>query len=805
MQTIALFLLTIILTTVSGYAAPQPILEKVSMSYNDNSVQITCSFNTTPQYTITHTEKRVDLTLKDTIIDKNITFPEPNAKTVKILSQEKKDSTNISLFFRYPPHKVQPAPNQEVNKLTFNILLGNSFTTTQPELASKQQRRISPQKKSKDSSNPFHASPYPGNWKNFFKDYEAEIQIDPAVQFSLMPFPAIALLPPEAEKNIAILPPAIMENARMNHWNDQIHLIIELINTEQDLETKKKLTLTYGDILLRAGNYNEAYKQFFVLSTQYATEPIGILARYLLLRLQAEYADPWLADVELKNFEPAMDKSNPATPWFILTRLETALATKQLEDMQSLLQRDDITFPAEIQQLKAMRQADYWLAVKEFGKALEGYQALDKSGLLAENSPSLCGYCGVLYHQKHFKEAAECYDRVAKDDSLNTRQHLGMISFRKLMSQLHLTPEAKLINNFAQIEMTYPNTEAGVRADLKQIDLKLLTLKNWEKQALTYYHSIAETAESRSIREEAAFKEALVHRLLNQKEKCVELLMTFRREFNSGPLHDTALALLIEVLPDLLKENNKNGKYIETLILAKQNKFLFVNGWIDIGLLAEMAEAYYQFGLLNEAARMYRYLMEDNTGVGENPYYLPLIKISYEQGDADLVEEYAGQYSSRYPKGRDTEEILYLRAQNLLAHNKYQEALTLLSGKNSKDPRFKLVQASLLFHLNEYAKARVLLEELKVTKDSNEPDSLFMLAESMYQLGDIEKAEQLFLPLQQNRAHQDQALFRLAEIARQKGQKDRALKLFKQIVETGINPLWQKLAKNELELAKLNR
>jgi len=591
----------------------------------------------------------------------------------------------------------------------------------------------------------------------------------------------------------------------MNHWNDQIHLIVELINAEQDLEKKKKLSLTYGDILLRAGNYNEAYKQFFVLSSQYATEPVGILARYLLLRLQAEYADPWLADIELKNFEPAMDKSNPATPWFILTRIETALATKKLEDMHSLLQRNDIIFPAGIQQLKAMRQADYWLATKEFGKALEGYQPLDKSGLLAENSTSLNGYCGVLYHQKQFKQAAECYDRVAKNDSLNTRQHLDMISFRKLMSQLHLTAEAKLINNFAQIEMTYPNTEAGVRADLKQIDLKLLTLKNWEKQALTYYHNIAETAESRSIREEAAFKEALVYRLLNQKEKCVELLMTFRREFNRGPLHDTALALLIEVLPDLLKENNKNGKYVETLILAKQNKFLFVNGWIDISLLAEMAEAYRQFGLLNEAARMYRYLMETNTKEGENPYYLPLVKIAYEQGDADLVEDYAGQYSSRYPKGQDSEEILYLRTQNLLAHNKYQEALTLLSGKNSKEPRFKLLQASLLFHLNEYAKASTLLEELNISEDSNEPDSLFMLAESMYQLGDIEKAEQLFLPLQQNRSHQDQALFRLAEIARQKGQKDRALKLFKQIVETGINPLWQKLAKKELELIELNR
>jgi len=805
MRTITLFLLTIILTVVSGHASPQPILEGVSMSYNDNSVQVICSFNTTPQYSITTTEKRIDLILKNTVISKDIPFPEADDKMVKILSQTKGDAAIISLFFRYPPHKVQPPPQQEVNKLTFNILLGNTFTTTQPELASKQPGKTAPQQKTKDPSNPFNTSPYPGNWKKFFKDYEAEIRIDPAVQFSLIPFPAIALLPPETEKNIAILPPAVMENARLNLWSDQIHFIVKLINAEQDPENKKKLALTYGDALLRAGNYNEAYKQFYLLSTQYATEPVGTLAKYLLLRIQAEYADPWLADVELKNFEPAMEKSNPAMPWVILTRIETALATKKIEDMQSLLQRNDTTFPARIQQLKAMRQADYWLAVKEFGKALEGYQPLDKSGILAENSASLNGYCAALYHQKQFKQAAECYDRLAKNDSPNTRQHLDMISYRKLMSQLHLTPDANLINNFAQIEMTYPHTEAGVRADLKQIDLKLLTLKNWEKQAVTYYHNIAETAESRSVREEAAFKEAVAYRLLNQKEKSVELLMTFLREFHRSPLHDTALALLIEILPDVLKENNRNGKYIETLILAKQNKFLFVNGWIDIGLLAEMSEAYRQFGLLNEASRMYRYLMETNTREGENPYYLPLVKIAYEQGDADLVEEYAGQYSSLYPKGRDGQEILYMRVQNLLAHNKYQEALTLLSDKNSKEPRFQFLQASLFFHLNEYAKATAILDELKISEASTDQDALFMLAESKYQLGDIEKAEKFFLPLQQNKARQDQTLFRLAEIARQKGQKEHALKLFKQIVETGNNPLWQKLAKKELELTGLNR
>ncbi len=795
------FLLITILAATAGHASAPAILQQISKAYSDNSAQIICSFSSLPEYTLHHNDKRIDLILKNTRPDANLTPPETDDKIVKILSLARTDTTTISLFFRYPPQKVKVSQGHKINTLVMDILLGENSPT--PDLAGKKSTKTHPQEKTKDPSNPASASPYTGNWKKFIKEYEAEVEIDPAVQFSLVPFPAIALLPGASENNIDILSPAIREDGRRSLWNNLIPVLIERINAEQDLEIRKKLSLTYGEILLRAGNYNEAYKQFYFLSTQYAKEPVGILARYLLLRLQAEYADPWLADVELKNLESAVDKNSPVFPWLILSRIETALATKNTGQMLTLLQRDDVSFPAPMDKLKAMRQADYWLAVKNFSKALAGYQPLDKAGVLSENSSSLNGYCSALYHQKEFKKAEECYDRLAKDESINVRQHLDMISLQKVLAQYHLSPDAKLLNRFAQIEMTYPNTDAGARAALKQTDIKLLTQKNWEKQALTYYHAIAETAESISIREEAALKEALVYHLLDQKVQSVEHLMTFLKDFKSGSLHTTGIALLIDVLPDLLKEHNKNGRYIETLILAKQNKFLFVNNWIDTGLLAEMAEAYRQLSLFSEASKMYRYLLEIHAQEHENPYYLPLIKIAYEQGDSDLVEEYAGQYASRFPKGQDKDAILYYRLQNLSTHNKYKEALALVSGKHLQDPKFKLLEASLLFHLNEYAKARTILEEPKISEASSDDEPLFMLAECHYQLGDLEQAEKLYLPLQQAKLFQDQAMFRLAQIAWHKGQNEEALKLFKQIVETGKNPLWQKLAKKELELTTL--
>jgi outer membrane protein assembly factor BamD (BamD/ComL family) len=797
--------LAAILTAITGHALAPSILSKINKGYSSRNLQLSCLFNAVPQYTVNSKEKRIDLTLKNTLAADNLVLPETDDKIVKILSLAHENATTISLFFRYPPQKVTVIPGSKNNELLLNVILGNEFSATLSDFSSQQQDSSAAQQKSKDSSNPAQTCPYSGNWKNFFKEYEADLKIEPAVQFSFVPFPAITLLQPDRENNIAIMPSAILEGAKQNHWKSLITLIAEEINHATDPENKKKLILTYGDILLRAGNSEEAYKQFYLLSTQYATEPVGTLAKYLLLRLQAEYSDPYLADVELKNLESTLSKKDPIIPYLFITQVEIALATKEFKQMCTLLEKDDISLPAPITSMKALRQADCWRTTGELIKAQASYQLLDKSGVLAENGTAFNGYCSILYRHKQFKQAYDCYDRLARQPSTNTQPHLDMISFRKTMAKLHFTPETKMLNDFAEIELTFPATEAGIRAAIKETDIKLLTMKNWEKTALAHYQTLAETAPILSIREEAAFKTALVYKMLGQKAKSVELLMEFIKEFQHGALHNTALALLIETMPDLLKENIKNGKYIEALVLAKQSKFLFVKNWISINLLADMAEAYRQLGFFNEASKTYLYLLEISTKENRGPYYLPLIKLAYEQGDSETVEGYASQYAAAYPAGPDQEEILYIRLQNLMSHNQYKEALALLSGKTSKDPRFKMIQASLSFFLNDYAKAKTILEELKITADTKQTDALFMLAESAYQLGDNKQAEELFTPLRQDAEHKDQALFRLAEIARHNGQKESALKLFTEVVEKGKNPLWQRLAKKELELTGLKK
>ena len=74
-----------------------------------------------------------------------------------------------------------------------------------------------------------------------------------------------------------------------------------------------------------------------------------------------------------------------------------------------------------------------------------------------------------------------------------------------------------------------------------------------------------------------------------------------------------------------------------------------------------------------------------------------------------------------------------------------------------------------------------------------------MLAESHYQNGELESAFDFFGKIDSESIHYDQALYRRAEFLKTRNDDDTALKLYKELAETGKNPLWVRMAKKAIE------
>ena len=375
-----------------------------------------------------------------------------------------------------------------------------------------------------------------------------------------------------------------------------------------------------------------------------------------------------------------------------------------------------------------------------------------------------------------------------------------MINYRKYLAELHFKTPVEMIDYFARIENTYPGTEAGFKGAIKKTDLQYLTLKDWGATAITYYNALAEKSVSRSTREEASFKEALLYRLKGENIKSTELLMTFLRNFRKGALYNSGQALLIELFPMVIKEYVEKEMYMEALVLAKQNRKLFVKNWVSIDLLSELAYSYNSLGIYNEASKLYLYLITLSSEDQKEQYYLPFISAAYDHGEYNVVEDYADQYSFRYPEGKYKTEILLLRIRSFLAEELYKDAMAILPESIPDAEDFSLLAASLYFHENKYAKVVEILDRSLDISEEKLSRANFMLAESLYQLKKFDQAKEIFTKIPKESRHHDQSRYRLGELFKIDGEKKAALKFYEELVETGSNSLWMKMAKKELEL-----
>lgn len=779
-------------------AMAQSTLTKINKIATKDTVELYCSFNSIPNFRSNVRGKRVDFILDNTVIAPDFTFFKTDGKIVKILSLNKNKKTILSFFFRYPPQNFKVTPDKNEERLTVTILLGNPYSTALPAFSSKLEGITILERTTKDFSNPLIASPYAADWRSFFKSYESKIDLSLPVQFTVLPFPAMALLLPERDGNKKLLSQEVYDLAKNNLWDDILPILLRRIKNESDPDIKRKLALTYGDVLSRNNNFVDAYKQFYLLAAEYSEEEIGIFAKYLLILLRARFEDPFIADYELRNLQQTMSSSNPLTPYFLLTQIETALATKQYSRMKGLLARDDTAFPGTTLIIKELRQADYWYGTGDLVKAYIGYQLLEKYDILQGKIFSLNGYCDTLYQQQQFQKASKCYQTLS--GQIKDKDKLGLITFRKYMADLHYKDPMEMIDYFARIENTYPGTEAGFRGAIKKTDLKYLYLQEWSENALLYYNAYSEKALSRSAREETSLKAALVYRLDKDYIKSIDHIIPFLRDFRNGPLHSTGQALLIELFPLVIHEYVDNKMYMKALVLAKQNRKLFLNNWVDIGLLAELAKSYNSIGIYKEASKLYLYLITLSSQDKKEQYYLPMITAAYDNGAYDVVEDFSDQYNFRYPEGKDRTQILILQIKSLLAQDRYKDALNFLPENIPQTEAFSLLAANIYFHENNYTKVIEILSRPIHLTDSQQDHANFILAESFYQNGTLIKAAPIFSKISPNFEQYDQALYRRAEILKKLGKTDQALKLYRKLVETGKNRLWKNLAKQELQL-----
>ena len=797
------FILLNLLILSTDFVWAESYMSKMGKSEDKDSVQVFMSFDQIPRHESKVSGKRLNIVLRNTIVDENTSIFQENEKIIKVLTRPLKDATVVSLFFRYTPQKVTIVPSNN-NTLVADVLLGNRFSKTYQDFSSQLQGVTLLDRKTKDYANPLIASPYAHNWKRFFSQYESPVSITSPVSFFIPSFPIIRLLPPRKNRNIVFIPDEALQSAAQGHWNEVASIIHDQIPANTDIEIQKLAALTYGEALLHAGNFSGSYKQLYLLKNKYPQEQVGLFASYLLALLVAIHDDPYSADYELRNLNELIRQDNPLAPFLQLSLAETSLSTNQLDQLKNILSRDDIAYPKEIEFRRELRQADYLYATNKSVKAYVAYQFVSEQNNIYDQPYSLNGYCNTLYKQRSFKKSADCYTKLAS--KINDRAELGKAYYLAAMSKLKFSNDtAQLVSEFSRIEDAFPGTEAGFRAALKKTDLQYLTREKWADTAVKYYHALATKSAYRPVGEEAYFKEALLYHLKGDNGESIKLLMTLLRNFRSGDIRPNAEALLVQLLPGELKRLIEEKNFTSALALARQNRRLFDNNWIDIRILSNLAYSYRQLGIFNDALRLYHYLVQIASIEEKEKYFLPLTEIALDKGDYNLVEDYTTQYLYYYPAGNFLDDINYLRVKSLFSSDQIDKAIKFLPSPLPESDKFSFIAAMLHFRTNNFPIVVQLLLPLWNDNKQIPADLCFILAESLFKTDKLDKAQPVYETCKKSPLYSGQSIFRLAEIARAKGDEKQAIDLFTEITNQEEDSLWKKYAEKELKLNKLSR
>jgi len=780
------------------------VLRQVSQTDETGRIQIFLRFSRLPDYRLEQTGRRIDLVLDNTFVGKDFSLLPGDDKMIRMVRRLQPDNLLLSFYFRYPPQRVSVKKIKETSSLMLNILLGNSLSAAYPDLATRLGGLTQLHRREIDYTNPLYATEYGTEWELFIRNYELPIQIRPRPVYTMPDFPIGASIDSKSNGSLPWLDRKNRELAEQRNWQALANRLKEQLETEENEEYRKLLLLTYGECLVRMDEYEEPYTLLQQIALTYPETKLALYANILFVYVLARHEDPYLAVIEIDKLEKKLGPGNPVKPSLYLFHAELALETERWKLADQILTRGDVGFPGRLEMLLLLRQADTFYAAGQSIKALIAYDKIEKrSGTIVNTHPlSLAQYGDTLYTHLRHETAKKIYAQLVRLLNGSPLQPLAM--FRLAMSRLHNGEKwTRVLPLLTQIQNAFPGNEGDYRARLKVCDLKYLHKTITGNMAVKLYGEIGIEANKRPIREEALVKQAMVTCLNGDHEQSIKLAMRILREFRHGNLIPETQALIIAQLPSLLKKMIAQKRYIDALVLAKQNRDLFARGWLGLDLLFDLAKAYEALGAYDRAVRVYTYILDVANEEDQDRAYLPMIRALYNSGQYAKVEDFGDQYFSRFPGSPGSAEVFLLRVKALKQSGEMQSAIRLLKQKNRPtSPEIEKTAARTFFEQGLYKDAIAILNSEKLSNWIS-PEHDYLLAESLFRLREYDKAMPLFRRLATNGEYTDQALFRLAEIYREKGNIQESLKQFEQLAEKGKEERWKRLAREEVRIIRL--
>ncbi len=784
LRTFILFLLFALYAP--AHALGEPTLLRFSQDETLVSTRVRLDFSALPPHRVQVSGQRVDLFLTGARASQQLSLPLEDNSIIRTLLAQSDAELVVSLLLRRPPARAYASAEGEGTLLL--EIFWDSDGGVRPSIAFSVSGMPAARAGAGVLQRP-SLSRYAGRWEAFFDEYRVAFRPE---------IPLFHFLPHRPREAFGEIPREIEGLALADRWSQ----VLDTLRTSAaPSEPQKRLDLAFlrAEALVRTGAFAQGIRHLEAL----AHKDLPLYQQheriYLLALGAALQGDPYLARLHLSAMQ---EPSGPYAPHIRLLQGELALVIDRPAEALEYLQDDRIDWPSAVRAGRDLRLADALFLSGRPEEARAHYRSLlVRPELLKQNAFSLSLCAESFAAAGEHEQAAFLYEELAK--VIPPGDAHGLALFAAALSHLEAGDRSRALTFLNQLRVDYSRREAGHRAHLKMLDLDVLSGDEIRRrEAEGVYGTIAAAAFRRELREEAAFKQAVVLALMQEKQRSIEHLIRFNRDFARGGLRAESGALLRELVPPRIAELIERGEDLQALVLVERTREDLLAGGMDLSFLLDVAEAAARLGLFERASRVYLYLLDGpDESQKKEGFYLPLIALAADSGQYRLAVDFARRYGQRYPGGRDAAAVLVHQLRALRALGRTEEALELLRPlRRPTSAEVELLAAEIFWEAQDFA---AVAETFSAPGIDIPPKGLLLRAEALRRLDRPEQALPLFRTLLGHEKVGDQAAFRTAQIELSMGHRPTGLNILRHLSEEGRDPLWRRLAAEALATERM--
>jgi TolA-binding protein len=797
--TLTILLLCILVLCPGGRAEAEDRsrLYRIERVRETETTLFTFTLSAIPEYEVNTSGQRLDVILHETDPADTLQDLEAGGGLIRTLIAEKRERTIVSLVLRRPPDDVEySTSSREEPVLRVKVTWPERGRRSRPgismdmggHLTIREERGILTRTPS---------SPYSGDWLSFFREHDPPIRIEPERVYTLPAFPAFIL-----ERDRGLLPQKALASAETGRWKKaeaalarnatgkltrKEHLIREIAKAEILLH--REMTARAAEVLRRLPGY---------ISGEYASA-LSCLRVYT----PAARGNPYLARERAKELDVFDEMPRKWRSTARLLRIETALGAGYPEEAYAIASdqpEDEFGSP----DLLALRRAQAGFAVGKREEAIGELSDLPKR-ILESHPRALALLARYRYDSGDYGKALERYSGLAQN--LSDLEKRAMAEFGEAMAHLRRGATIMAREGLRKIVEEFKETRAAWRARMELADLRVLRENERGKGLADTYKNIAEGAYHRELREEAAFKRILVAELSGHSYTAVQWLGPFLREYFTGEIAPHGRALLVEILPGVVKDLLENETPVRALALVQRHNETLRRASLPLDFLYDLGKTFSDFGFAERAVQVYQYMLSMAGKPEERQDVYPRLVRSYlDQEEYKRARRYAGEYLEKYPQGQHRRLMYYLLVKSLREKDRTERAAELLRAPDRPVSRdLDVLAGKVLFSLGQYNEAHRYLARAAPRWRNASREVLLLRAESLYRTGGYQQARPMYAHLRKGGYQHELASYRMGQIAMENDRGERGAKLWQDIVDRNTSPLWKSLAGEGLAIHDLEQ